>query len=535
LFTNDFKDGRMTDHDHTLQTGIDAVRRGDKSTARAAFRRVLQTDPDNIQALLWLAGVASTREEKDRVLQQVIRLDPDNAVAQRGLQALGDSTDGAPNELLQPNARSKRRGPRTTTASNDGTRQRTQAAGAAPPERDMVVLGAATGGGGNDDKRRRRRRGSLFWLLPVPLLLGLLAAGVWYWQNRNDPNEIATASPSVVAATDTAIADAVLASPGTTNAITNTAVAAYPVPSASAIDTAPGGAAITGTTTINIPNVPIGGTDPSTPASAAPSAATSVAPVPSALSSPSVVAAAPSASVPAASASAAPSVVAVAPSVAPTPSIVTVAPSVTPTPSVVAVAPSVAPAPSVVAAAPSASPVPRPSAAPSVVAVAPSAVPSVAPSRAPSTAPSALRAGRPTVLGNEQRLTEAPWRWGYYGLSNVTTGGAGFSVQPKGRYLVVLMLVQNTGTTPQQIPDGLYMVTDEQGRTATFNRQASVDYYQTYLNTNPGDYPANAKIPVTTTPVSVPLLFDVPLDATNLIMTSANNPKQGFFVAQRMQ
>jgi hypothetical protein len=108
-------------------------------------------------------------------------------------------------------------------------------------------------------------------------------------------------------------------------------------------------------------------------------------------------------------------------------------------------------------------------------------------------------------------------------------------VQPNGRYLVVLALVQNTGTTPQQIPDGLFVVTDEQGRTATFNRQASVDYYQQYRNTTPGDYPANAAIPVTTTPVSVPLLFDLPLDSTNVVLTSANNPQQGFFVAQRMQ
>jgi hypothetical protein len=146
-----------------------------------------------------------------------------------------------------------------------------------------------------------------------------------------------------------------------------------------------------------------------------------------------------------------------------------------------------------------------------------------------------LPAGRPTVLGNAQRLTEGPWRWGYYGFSNVSDGSDDFRVQPKGRYLIVLMLVQNTGTAPQQIPDGSFVVTDAQGRTATFNRQASVDYYQTYINTNPGDYPANAAIPVTNTPVSVPLLFDLPLDSTNVVLTSANNPAQGFFVAQRMQ
>jgi hypothetical protein len=482
---------------------------------------VLQHDPDNIQALLWLAGVAGTRDEKDRVLQHVLRLDPDNKMAQQGLQALSASQDDAPNEPMQPTARSRRRGPRTTTTSNNTVKQRPAAASAAPPaERDMVVLGAANSG--DNDKRGNKRRGSLFWLLGVPLLLALIAGGVWYWQNRDGGDEIATASNAGLAETNTSVADAILASPSTTGAITSTTIAGYPAPATGATDTAEGSAPITGTTTINIPGVPIGGASP--PASAAPSA------------SASVVAAAPSASTPPASASAAPSVVAVAPSASPAPSVASsAAPTVAPS-----AAPSTSPAPGVVAVAPSASPAPSTAPpAPSVVAVAPVPAPSrsPAPSRAPSPspAPSTALAGRPTLLPAQQLVEEGPWRWSSYGLSNVLFSADDFRVQPNGRYLVVLALVQNTGTTPQQIPDGLFVVTDEQGRTATFNRQASVDYYQQYRNTTPGDYPANAAIPVTTTPVSVPLLFDLPLDSTNVVLTSANNPQQGFFVAQRMQ
>jgi hypothetical protein len=132
-------------------------------------------------------------------------------------------------------------------------------------------------------------------------------------------------------------------------------------------------------------------------------------------------------------------------------------------------------------------------------------------------------------------LTAAPWQWSYYGLSNVTTG-RDYTIRPtKGRYLIALLLVRNTGNTPARIPDGLFVVTDQQGRSTTFNRQASAEYFLRYSGSNPGDYRATAEIPPTNTPVSVPLLFDVAPDATNLIITSTTDPDQGFLVRRDMK
>ncbi len=132
-------------------------------------------------------------------------------------------------------------------------------------------------------------------------------------------------------------------------------------------------------------------------------------------------------------------------------------------------------------------------------------------------------------------LDAGRWQWSYYGLSNVTTG-RGYSVEPSnGRYLIVLFLVQNTGDAPARIPDDLFVVTDEQGRSTTFNRQASAEYFLRYYGSNPGDYRATADIPPTNSPVSVPLLFDVPPDATNLVVTSTADPDQGFLVRRDMK
>jgi hypothetical protein len=139
------------------------------------------------------------------------------------------------------------------------------------------------------------------------------------------------------------------------------------------------------------------------------------------------------------------------------------------------------------------------------------------------------------VIDPEQRLSAGPWEWSYYGLSNVTTG-RDYQAQPaNGRYLIVLLLVRNTTDAPAQIPDGLFVVTDEQGRTATFNRDASVEYMRRYGVGTAGDYPANAEIPPTNSLVSVPVLFDVASDATNLVVTSNVDPSQGFLVRQNMQ
>ncbi|WP_322814130.1 hypothetical protein [Chloroflexus sp.] len=86
----------MADPDSILQLGIEATRKGEKDEARRLFRLLTREHPENIQGWLWLAGVAADREERQAALEQVLRLDPRNEMAIKGLQALGVTPKAAP-------------------------------------------------------------------------------------------------------------------------------------------------------------------------------------------------------------------------------------------------------------------------------------------------------------------------------------------------------------------------------------------------------------------------------------------------------
>ena len=69
-----------------LRRGLVAARAGNYSKARRWFRVVLDTDPDNITALLWLAWLAPTRQESLALLSHVLELDPENERARAGIR-----------------------------------------------------------------------------------------------------------------------------------------------------------------------------------------------------------------------------------------------------------------------------------------------------------------------------------------------------------------------------------------------------------------------------------------------------------------
>ena len=52
------KEARMAESDTILQLGIEAAREGNRDEARNLFSLLTRQEPDNVQAWLWLAGVA---------------------------------------------------------------------------------------------------------------------------------------------------------------------------------------------------------------------------------------------------------------------------------------------------------------------------------------------------------------------------------------------------------------------------------------------------------------------------------------------
>lgn len=69
-----------------LRRGLRAVQAGDRMQARRCFEAARDANPDEIVALLWLAWLASSREESLALLSRVLELDPTNERARAGIR-----------------------------------------------------------------------------------------------------------------------------------------------------------------------------------------------------------------------------------------------------------------------------------------------------------------------------------------------------------------------------------------------------------------------------------------------------------------
>jgi tetratricopeptide (TPR) repeat protein len=79
-----------------LRLGLRAVRAGDYAEARRYFQWAHEARPDNVVALLWLAGLTDDRDAALALLNQVLELDPDNERARAGICALCRPEEGPP-------------------------------------------------------------------------------------------------------------------------------------------------------------------------------------------------------------------------------------------------------------------------------------------------------------------------------------------------------------------------------------------------------------------------------------------------------
>ncbi len=71
------------------QKGITALKAGNRHLAKQFLQAALAENPNDATAWLWMSGVATTVEEKRECLRRVLAIDPNHALAKRGLEALG--------------------------------------------------------------------------------------------------------------------------------------------------------------------------------------------------------------------------------------------------------------------------------------------------------------------------------------------------------------------------------------------------------------------------------------------------------------
>ncbi|MDQ3705475.1 MAG: hypothetical protein M3437_09695, partial [Chloroflexota bacterium] len=75
-----------------LEAGKNSARNGDTVAARAYLTQVVERDPHNEQAWMWLSGVATEPEEQQICLENVLVINPHNAKARQGLDFLSART-----------------------------------------------------------------------------------------------------------------------------------------------------------------------------------------------------------------------------------------------------------------------------------------------------------------------------------------------------------------------------------------------------------------------------------------------------------
>jgi hypothetical protein len=73
----------------SLELAITAIRSNRKEEGRQLLNLLIQENPNNEMAWLWMSSVVNTDEQRARCLYHVLAINPDNQVARRGLQLLG--------------------------------------------------------------------------------------------------------------------------------------------------------------------------------------------------------------------------------------------------------------------------------------------------------------------------------------------------------------------------------------------------------------------------------------------------------------
>ncbi|HKZ85754.1 MAG TPA: hypothetical protein VJ793_19120 [Anaerolineae bacterium] len=74
--------------DTLTSQGIDAFRNGETERARTLFMQALDANPRNEDALLWLSQLAESDAERASYFRRILDINPNNATARRGLQAI---------------------------------------------------------------------------------------------------------------------------------------------------------------------------------------------------------------------------------------------------------------------------------------------------------------------------------------------------------------------------------------------------------------------------------------------------------------
>ncbi|MCS6837022.1 MAG: hypothetical protein NZ750_13520 [Anaerolineae bacterium] len=79
---------------------VDTAKKGNRSGARLMFGQILQEDPRNIRAMMWMAKLSSKPEERVKWLKRVLEIKPNYAQARQELEKIAHTTQAQRNSQL---------------------------------------------------------------------------------------------------------------------------------------------------------------------------------------------------------------------------------------------------------------------------------------------------------------------------------------------------------------------------------------------------------------------------------------------------
>lgn len=85
-----------------LDDAIAVIKAGDMEQGRRLLIEVLEEDPRNVQAWLWMSGVVRDPERRRQSLLAALEIDPDNELAKKGLAKFGWDEDEAATVTVSP-------------------------------------------------------------------------------------------------------------------------------------------------------------------------------------------------------------------------------------------------------------------------------------------------------------------------------------------------------------------------------------------------------------------------------------------------
>jgi len=153
----------------TLDDAIQAIRMGNREEGRQLLEEILEADEGNEEIWLWLTTVVDTDEDREVCLENVLALNPNNAVAQKSLEDVRSGNFNA-RDIMQA-AIEEEEEPASGATFLDEFRQ----ASDDEDEDGELVLPSTMAKSKSKSKQASKKKGSGFKLNPRLLVLAVLA------------------------------------------------------------------------------------------------------------------------------------------------------------------------------------------------------------------------------------------------------------------------------------------------------------------------------------------------------------------------